>query len=414
MVQSQEKLGPYLHKYFRHNNYASLQRQFSNCGFTRHITGSFNDTFQHPDFHRNMRTNAVSSGRAMDSDYEKESSKHSRKRSAEAAKGRPSKTPRMNCDSERGKKIVMDGSGVALKCLKLEDNKATETNDSQKSVSAKGNRARPRRSTSPKKVKVEGSAKKKQKSTAGNKPVSFNCPHCLKDFTYSFAGTAAASFSNHLKTCDPGIKEGNIKSAEQKQGRTTQRSLTAFASPKCKEIDTDPISISSKKESALEQTALKKADTKMHRTEHSQCVNAHGNSHVGNGVDRAALKKPARKSAADSLLEPTTSKPAKAARTPGYKDVILSLKNQSYKELMFTKFEILGKRTGSEEGKDKDDKMMHELFSFFKQGMGNDGQFLKSDRHMIDIWEVDDKDALEKIKMDLRRRNESLKHWFKD
>ena len=46
----------------------------------------------------------------------------------------------------------------------------------------------------------------KEKPKASKKPVTFNCPHCLKNFTYSYPPTAAASFSHHTRACDPNKK----------------------------------------------------------------------------------------------------------------------------------------------------------------------------------------------------------------
>mmetsp|Transcript_20055 Transcript_20055/g.43485 ORF Transcript_20055/g.43485 Transcript_20055/m.43485 type:complete len:1629 (+) Transcript_20055:107-4993(+) len=420
---SQEKLGPYLQKYFRHNNHASLQRQLNNYGFTRRITGSFNGTVHHPDFHRNMKSKAALSSisrRVVDADSAKESNMTSQKRSAEdEAEGRPRKTPRMNRGSEGGKPIIADGPGVTYNCVKClkdfhfncartaaasfsrhvkacspeKDTKVAETNEPRESP-AKGQRGRPRRSTSPQKIKAEGSTKK-QKSRAGNSPSIFKCPKCSKDFSYSFAGTAAASFAHHLRACNSKNEKAKItknkKSPETVRGKPRKRSLSAssnelaLASQKVNvENDADSISASSKKEGAVEQTAL---------------------------------KKPTPKPTAASLPEPITPKPPpkkpSTSGKPHDDDVILSLKNQRYKQIMFAKFQTMGKRSGGEENKSLDGTK-HELLSFFKQGMGDDGRFLKSDRHMNDIWEVDDGDALEKIKMDLKRRNESSKHWFKE
>jgi len=129
-------------------------------------------------------------------------------------------------------------------------------------------------------------------------------------------------------------------------------------------------------------------------------------------------KEPTPKPTIASMTGPTTPKPTSvqpgaSSVKPHNEDIILSLKNPRYKQVMFAKFQTMGARKGGEENKRLDDTK-HKLFSFFKQDMGGNGRFLKSNRRMNDTWVVDDNDALEKIKMDLKRRNESSKHWLKE
>merc|ERR1711966_168298 len=151
------------------------------------------------------------------------------------------------------------------------------------------------------------------------------------------------------------------------------------------------------------------------------------------GLDQTSLKNSTSKLLSKQVLEgrkaapslpakPTTGATLKQAtlysaqrRAPGQSDgsdVLLSLANPRYKQIMFAKYQMLGVRKDGGENENLL-KVRDWLFSFFKKEMGENGRFLKSDRYMNNIQEIDDKDALEKIKMDLKRRNESSKHWLK-
>lgn len=111
-------------------------------------------------------------------------------------------------------------------------------------------------------------------------------------------------------------------------------------------------------------------------------------------INQAVSPTKPRKPTAVRLPNPATPTPAPIEANHEI-DVILSLKNPRYKQVMFGKYQTLGLRKGGGEENKRLDEMKHELFSFFRQGMGDRGRFLKSDRHMNDTWEVDDRDALE-------------------
>ena len=99
----------------------------------------------------------------------------------------------------------------------------------------------------------------------------------------------------------------------------------------------------------------------------------------------SATKRPARTPKSNTITPPP-----KSALCDG--DIVLSLKNDEYKDTMFSKFRKMGKRLGPENA--ELDIAKHELFSAFKQIMGKDGRFLRTDRHFRDLWVADDDEAI--------------------
>ena len=73
-------------------------------------------------------------------------------------------------------------------------------------------------------------------------------------------------------------------------------------------------------------------------------------------------------------------------------DVILSLNNAKYKQLMFAKFSQLGIRKAGKP--ERINEMKQEILSLLKLDMGQGGRFLKMDRKMKNSWEVDEKEAI--------------------
>lgn len=255
----------------------------------------------------------------------------------------------------------------------------------------------PRRgkSLSPQKVVADYSPQK-QKSAATAEPVTFTCPKCSEDFVYGFPKTAAASFAHHVRACDPEKKKAEL---EKKQARLEKKKAKAQEKKDAKVAKAlkspgkwqggSPRKSLTSQVSVEKKADLSTASPKTYTVE----------SKTPAPEPAASKKKPPPEPAAKaSLPKPTTPKstPTKpsASGKPHDDDVLLSLKNPRYKQIMFDKFKTLGKRTGGEENLNLNE-LKHEMFSFFKQGMGDDGRFLKSDRHMNDIWEVDDEDALE-------------------
>ncbi len=99
----------------------------------------------------------------------------------------------------------------------------------------------------------------------------------------------------------------------------------------------------------------------------------------------ASANRLARTPKSNTITPPQKSKPFDG-------DIVLSLKNDDYKDIMFSKFRKMGKRLGPENVELDTAKL--ELFSAFKQIMGKDGRFLRSDRHLRDLWLADDDEAI--------------------
>jgi len=125
-------------------------------------------------------------------------------------------------------------------------------------------------------------------------------------------------------------------------------------------------------------------------------------------VPSPSLAKPANSSTPESVAG---SSQTSASMKPCDRDVVLSLKDPTYKKVMFAKFQTLGARKGVDEN-NRIDGVTQELFSFFQQSMGSNGRFLKF-RPLRGTFDVDEKCALAKIKRDLRMRNKSTKQWLK-
>jgi len=331
--------------------------------------------------------------------------------------------------------------------------------------------------SSPRKVTDGGSSiEQKSAAAAADQPVAvtFHCYKCATDFKFSSKKTASASFGNHLRKCDPERLEAmkSKKSRKKKspakvrvQGRPRRNSIPQKEQKNVGHGNSGfgPNRLSKEEHTVGQNTEVKKSTpnelTTMpipepdeislkKRTANSDSAPITGNiasskptpndssTKSAPGSNYNAFNKPvpvpakkddvSKKPPPMPILKPIIASnpehatpkppPAQSSASSGKThndDVILSLKCPRYKQVMFAKFQMLGTRRGGEENKRLDD-MKYELFSFFKQKMGDDGKFLKSDRRMNDTWEVDDNDALEKIKMDLKRRNESSKHWLKD
>jgi hypothetical protein len=107
---------------------------------------------------------------------------------------------------------------------------------------------------------------------------------------------------------------------------------------------------------------------------------------------RSATMRPAQKADVASTLKSTTVTPPPKCQ-PCDGDIILSLNNDEYKEIMFSKFRTIGIRMGADENAMLD-LVKNELLSLFKRKLGKDGRLLKLDRHRRDLWVADDDEAL--------------------
>jgi hypothetical protein len=96
-----------------------------------------------------------------------------------------------------------------------------------------------------------------------------------------------------------------------------------------------------------------------------------------------------------------------SGKSPSAKDIVLSLHDPTYKEIMWEQFNILG----PDRDKERETEVCDEVFILFKQNMRKRGTFFKSVGGG-NIIEVDDAVAREKILRDLRRRVETTNNWL--
>jgi len=92
----------------------------------------------------------------------------------------------------------------------------------------------------------------------------------------------------------------------------------------------------------------------------------------------------------------------------GDEDVILSLSDDRYKEIMWRQYNILGKKEPWDMRREED--VGHQVFLSLKSRLGS-GNFLKKNFRGDKLFVVDDQEALQKITQDLKRRNESIHKW---
>ena len=90
-------------------------------------------------------------------------------------------------------------------------------------------------------------------------------------------------------------------------------------------------------------------------------------------------------------------------------DIILSLLDGKYKEIMWEHYRKLGRTNGSYE---RENVAGMDIFFTLKKGMGTRGRFFKKSPHSFDLIECSEDLALEKIKSDLKRRMSSKHHWL--
>merc|ERR1712194_937353 len=90
----------------------------------------------------------------------------------------------------------------------------------------------------------------------------------------------------------------------------------------------------------------------------------------------------------------------------GGNDVVLSLLNEKYKNIMWSHFRKLGRAQGEEE------EFGRKIFLTLKKGLGKGGAFFKKPFHGKNLLQINDEVALQKVTQDLKRRMESSAKWL--
>ncbi|KAL7492282.1 hypothetical protein ACHAWT_001453 [Skeletonema menzelii] len=106
--------------------------------------------------------------------------------------------------------------------------------------------------------------------------------------------------------------------------------------------------------------------------------------------------------------KPRTPPPAFTTKTNS-NDIILSLLDEKYKEIMWAQYRKLGRTNGTY---DRENVAGMDILFTLKKGMGTRGRFFKKSPHSFDLIECSEDLALEKIKSDLKRRMSSKHHWL--
>ena len=248
----------------------------------------------------------------------------------------------------------------------------TSASKSLKSASPEKVTSSPATSQPKARPKTEPATKKDESASC-----AFTCPKCSRDFVYSNKMTANASFSNHVRRCDPSkpVKE------RPKKAQTTPKK---FSSP-AKGSRSLPSRSSKSPEAVLSSTPSQEEKKPAAKK----------------SPEKKSPKKPASSEAA-SVAPPKEKKPSTPKSSPKKKsssakprdnDMVVSLKNPRYKEVLFARFRELGPRKGNDENPTLNE-MKQELMNELRRDMGGDGKFYKSDRHMAKFWEVDDEEAM--------------------
>lgn len=123
-------------------------------------------------------------------------------------------------------------------------------------------------------------------------------------------------------------------------------------------------------------------------------------------------KSPAKTKSSPAKKSPsTTPKPAASARKQSHSAIILSLTDPTYKEMMHKYFRKMGPKSNKSQLSDADEAV--EMLKEFKSM--SSGKFMKIENWRdpsSDHVEVDDDEAVKRIKIDLTRRNDSIKQWL--
>lgn len=130
--------------------------------------------------------------------------------------------------------------------------------------------------------------------------------------------------------------------------------------------------------------------------------------HSSNTAGEGRLPKPSKSRQKAKPDKPKPPPPAFTTKTNS-NDVILSLLDEKYKEIMWAQYRKLGRTNGSY---DRENVAGMDVLFKLKKGMGTRGRFFKKSPHSFDVIECSEDLALEKIKSDLKRRMSSKHHWL--
>jgi hypothetical protein len=97
-------------------------------------------------------------------------------------------------------------------------------------------------------------------------------------------------------------------------------------------------------------------------------------------------------------------------------DFVLSWYYREYADIMHNSFRTIGVRPTSKEKcrahKPIEENLANEIFATFKNTLGSGGRFLKKFGHCHDLVEVGDDEAMQKILVDICRRNARSDKWL--
>ena len=92
-------------------------------------------------------------------------------------------------------------------------------------------------------------------------------------------------------------------------------------------------------------------------------------------------------------------------------DVLLSLMDANYKNILYKHYNILGKKQPNDKT-NREVTHANQIFQSLRRSLGRNGRFFKKTSHGDLRFEVDDAGAMQKITRDLKRRNESIHKWL--
>eukprot|EP00571_Detonula_confervacea_P010596 CAMPEP_0172305424 /NCGR_PEP_ID=MMETSP1058-20130122/6717_1 /TAXON_ID=83371 /ORGANISM="Detonula confervacea, Strain CCMP 353" /LENGTH=1376 /DNA_ID=CAMNT_0013017021 /DNA_START=256 /DNA_END=4386 /DNA_ORIENTATION=+ len=117
----------------------------------------------------------------------------------------------------------------------------------------------------------------------------------------------------------------------------------------------------------------------------------------------------------EKILSPPVKSPPAPLPTKslerGDNDVVLSLLNEKYKNIMWSHFKQLGRAQRGGTGEEETGK---KIFRLLTKGLGKGGAFFKKSVRGDELFKVNDDVALQKITRDLKRRMDSSHKWLEN